>query len=142
QRHQGAGAKASGTGAAILRGGGRRRIGAARGGAGAGLVRLRSRRRRHGANHRPEWASSPAFLYRRTSVSNRILAIAVMAAALLAAIGGFAAWRSGLFGPHEAPSLVGGPFQLVDQDGRRVDQTILKGKWTAVFFGYTYCPEA
>ena len=36
---------------------------------------------------------------------------------------------------------VGGPFQLVDQDGRRVDQTLLKGKWTAVFFGFTYCPD-
>src|SRR5262245_3654797 len=36
---------------------------------------------------------------------------------------------------------VGGPFQLVDQDGRKVDQSILKGKWTAVFFGYTYCPD-
>ncbi len=36
---------------------------------------------------------------------------------------------------------VGGPFQLVDQDGSRVDQTLLKGKWTAVFFGFTYCPD-
>lgn len=36
---------------------------------------------------------------------------------------------------------IGGPFQLVDQDGRRVDQGLLKGKWTAVFFGFTYCPD-
>lgn len=32
-------------------------------------------------------------------------------------------------------------FQLTDQTGKRVDQSILKGKWTAVFFGYTYCPD-
>jgi len=38
-------------------------------------------------------------------------------------------------------ALVGGPFQLVDQDGKSVDQTLLKGKWSAVFFGYTYCPD-
>lgn len=38
-------------------------------------------------------------------------------------------------------SLVGGPFQLVNQDGRAVDQSILKGKWTAVYFGFTYCPD-
>ncbi|HEY4028704.1 MAG TPA: SCO family protein [Caulobacteraceae bacterium] len=38
-------------------------------------------------------------------------------------------------------ALVGGPFQLVDQDGRPTDQTVLKGKWSAVFFGYTYCPD-
>ena len=36
---------------------------------------------------------------------------------------------------------IGGPFQLVDQNGRPIDQTVLKGKWTAVFFGYTYCPD-
>jgi len=38
-------------------------------------------------------------------------------------------------------ALVGGPFQLVDQDGKPTDQTVLKGKWSAVFFGYTYCPD-
>lgn len=36
---------------------------------------------------------------------------------------------------------IGGPFQLVDQNGHGVDQGILKGKWSAVFFGYTYCPD-
>ena len=36
---------------------------------------------------------------------------------------------------------VGGPFQLVDQDGRTVDQTLLDGKWSLVFFGFTYCPD-
>ena len=37
--------------------------------------------------------------------------------------------------------LVGGDFQLTDQDGRPVDQTMLQGKWILVFFGFTYCPE-
>ncbi|GAA0647122.1 SCO family protein [Brevundimonas lenta] len=36
---------------------------------------------------------------------------------------------------------VGGPFQLVNQDGQAVDQSILNGKWTLVFFGFTYCPD-
>jgi protein SCO1/2 len=39
-------------------------------------------------------------------------------------------------------SPVGGNFHLVDQNGREVDQTVLNGKWSAVFFGYTFCPEA
>jgi protein SCO1 len=39
------------------------------------------------------------------------------------------------------PSLVGGPFKLVDQNGRPVDESILQGKWSAVFFGYTFCPD-
>lgn len=38
-------------------------------------------------------------------------------------------------------AAVGGPFQLVDQNGRTVDQTVLEGKWTVVFFGFTYCPD-
>lgn len=36
---------------------------------------------------------------------------------------------------------IGGPFQLVNQDGKPVDQHILDGKWSAVYFGYTYCPD-
>ncbi len=36
---------------------------------------------------------------------------------------------------------VGGPFQLVNQDGQPVDQTLLNGKWTLVFFGFTWCPD-
>lgn len=60
---------------------------------------------------------------------------------------GALAWRAGVFDGQRAESsasgtaLVGGPFQLVDQNGKPVDEKILKGKWTAVFFGFTYCPE-
>jgi protein SCO1 len=38
-------------------------------------------------------------------------------------------------------STIGGPFNLVDQRGRPVDQRVLDGKWSAVFFGYTFCPD-
>ncbi len=37
--------------------------------------------------------------------------------------------------------LVGGPFTLTNQDGQVVDQSILEGKWSLVFFGFTYCPD-
>jgi protein SCO1/2 len=36
---------------------------------------------------------------------------------------------------------VGGPFQLVNQDGQAVDQTLLDGTWSLIFFGFTYCPD-
>jgi protein SCO1/2 len=36
---------------------------------------------------------------------------------------------------------LGGPFNLVNQDGHPVDQTVLKGRWSVVFFGYTFCPD-
>lgn len=37
--------------------------------------------------------------------------------------------------------LIGGDFNLVNQDGQPVDQTLLDGKWSLVFFGFTYCPD-
>lgn len=36
---------------------------------------------------------------------------------------------------------VGGPFQLVDQTGAPRTEAMLKGRWTAVFFGFTACPD-
>jgi len=41
----------------------------------------------------------------------------------------------------EGVAAVGGPFQMVNQDGQAVDQTLLDGKWSLVFFGFTYCPD-
>ena len=39
------------------------------------------------------------------------------------------------------PSAIGGPFALVDQDGRAVTQDDVKGQATLMFFGYTHCPD-
>ena len=65
------------------------------------------------------------------------IAVGIASLVLLAAI----ALRSGPGQPSSQAAAVGGPFQLVDQSGRAVDQSVLKGKWTAVYFGYTYCPD-
>jgi len=69
----------------------------------------------------------------------------VLAAAVLGLVGVCAAALLTLKAPAaataDAGASVGGPFHLVDQDGRAVDQHILDGKWSAVFFGYTYCPD-
>jgi protein SCO1/2 len=44
---------------------------------------------------------------------------------------------------HAAPAAsdIGGPFQLTAENGKRVDQGLLRGKWSAVYFGYTFCPD-
>jgi protein SCO1/2 len=67
-----------------------------------------------------------------------ILALLALAFAVLTAV----AVRQGVLAPRQETAAVGGPFQMVDQTGRKVDQSLLKGKWSAVFFGFTYCPDA
>ncbi len=52
-----------------------------------------------------------------------------------------AAYGSGVEIASTGQPRLGGPFQLVDQDGRTVDQSLLEGKWSLVFFGFTYCPD-
>ncbi len=44
--------------------------------------------------------------------------------------------------PQQAqPSLIGGPFTLTDDNGRRVTDADFKGHPFLVFFGYTHCPD-
>jgi cytochrome oxidase Cu insertion factor (SCO1/SenC/PrrC family) len=44
-------------------------------------------------------------------------------------------------GTSTGTALVGGPFTLTDQTGRHVTEKDFLGKYTLVFFGYTYCPD-
>ena len=38
-------------------------------------------------------------------------------------------------------SAIGGPFQLIDQDGKPISDQDMKGKPFLVFFGFTHCPD-
>jgi protein SCO1 len=51
----------------------------------------------------------------------------------------FVAGRSSSVGP--AIASVGGPFHLVDQDGKSVSDADMKGRLFLVFFGFTHCPD-
>jgi len=45
-------------------------------------------------------------------------------------------------GPTGAARVpIGGPFELTDQNGKRLSSESLKGKPSAIFFGFTHCPE-
>lgn len=36
---------------------------------------------------------------------------------------------------------IGGPFTLTDQDGKRLSDSSLAGRYRIMYFGYTFCPD-
>ncbi len=67
-------------------------------------------------------------------------------ALLVLALAGLWLWsRSGPTPGREAARAaaaeVGGPFELVDAEGRTVTDRDFRGRWMLVFFGYTFCPD-
>jgi len=74
-------------------------------------------------------------------MSRGFLVLLAILALAFAAITGLAV-KNGVLGPAQQTAMVGGPFHLIDQRGRPADDSVLKGRWSAVFFGYTNCPDA
>jgi cytochrome oxidase Cu insertion factor (SCO1/SenC/PrrC family) len=80
-------------------------------------------------------------LSRRQSIVILLLGAAALAGGVVLGL----VWRS-----SEPPSIAGfvypepkavSPFKLTDQRGAPFDLDALKGKWSFVYFGYTYCPD-
>ena len=83
---------------------------------------------------------------RMTAASPRFVLIAITLAGLLVLATGVLlalVYRDnpkGVAGSVLA-SAIGGPFRLVDQNGKPFTEANLQGKWHLVFFGYTHCPD-
>jgi cytochrome oxidase Cu insertion factor (SCO1/SenC/PrrC family) len=73
------------------------------------------------------------------STSRLIAAIVILA---FAAGLGFYAWNSTWIDKTvSGVALIGGPFEMVNQNGAKVTEQDFAGKPTVIFFGYTYCPD-
>jgi protein SCO1/2 len=63
--------------------------------------------------------------------------IGLLIALMLLAAGGYLF----LTGTQPAALTVGGPFSLIDGDGKPVTDQTWRGKYMLVYFGYTFCPD-
>jgi cytochrome oxidase Cu insertion factor (SCO1/SenC/PrrC family) len=70
-----------------------------------------------------------------------VFAILALLAALFTAVAAFYLTVPNQSGISSGTALVGGPFTLTDQTGRKVTDKDFLGKYMLVFFGYTYCPD-
>jgi protein SCO1/2 len=71
-----------------------------------------------------------------------LLVLATFLAGLVFSLGAILIAREQFAGPG-APqaAAIGGPFRLIDQDGRTMTEQDLKGSPSLVFFGFTHCPD-
>ena len=60
---------------------------------------------------------------------------------IVAALAGYWLWWALEGRPDRGGASVGGPFELIDGDGRKVTERDFQGRHMLVYFGYTFCPD-
>jgi protein SCO1 len=77
-----------------------------------------------------------------TRASHILLVVSAFLTGLVIFLGVFL-FATGNLGGNGAPgpSAIGGPFRLIDQDGKTITDQDMKGRPFLVFFGYTHCPD-
>ena len=73
--------------------------------------------------------------------SQILLILAAFVTGLVVFTGVFLYATGNLGGGTPAASAIGGPFRLIDQEGKPVTDADMKGRPFLVFFGYTHCPD-
>lgn len=79
-------------------------------------------------------------------MNHKTIGLAVAGLLTGAALGAIALHRPASEGPAQKVEIsgrpsVGGPFSLIDQNGKRVTDKDFAGRYMLVFFGFTNCPD-
>ena len=82
-------------------------------------------------------------------VSTRSYALAAVSVLAIGLVATYAVTRSGASDPYAecrtgkvaGAAAIGGPFTLIDEDGRTVTDADILTKPSLVYFGYTFCPD-
>ncbi|MDH3664746.1 MAG: SCO family protein, partial [Alphaproteobacteria bacterium] len=75
-------------------------------------------------------------------MSRRLFLVAIVLLLTLAGgVGLIMTWQGAGKAGAGGGALIGGPFTLVDQTGRRVTEKDFQGRFMLAYFGYTFCPD-
>ena len=61
--------------------------------------------------------------------------------AIVAGVGLAWHWDARQVQTSAGEALIGGPFALTDQHGKRVTEQDFAGRYMLIYFGYTFCPD-